>query len=74
MITSIGKTFEGTVENGLIRLSGGVILPDKAKVYVTVPGAVADETAHIRSPRLVHPEQAMDFVKQVVECCEDARV
>ena len=31
-------TFEGFVENGQIRLSGSIHLPEKAKVYVVVPG------------------------------------
>ncbi len=30
-------TFQGTVENGQVRLAGNVRLPEKAKVYVVVP-------------------------------------
>ena len=30
-------TFQGTVENGQVRLSADVRLPEKAKVYVVVP-------------------------------------
>lgn len=30
--------------------------------------------ARIRSPRLVHPEQSVDFVKEVIEVTDDARV
>lgn len=62
-------TYEGVVENGCVQLSGGVVLPDKAKVYVVVPEDVLEiqvqPTSHIASPRLVHPEQARDFVKEV---------
>jgi hypothetical protein len=74
MSTLMGGTFEGTVENGLIRLSEGVVLPDKAKVYVIVPGVVGEKPITIRSPRLAHPEQAADFVKEVLECREDAQL
>ena len=34
----------------------------------------ARESARLRSPRLVHPEQAVDFVKEVIEVTDDARV
>ena len=30
-------TFQGTVENGQVRLAADVRLPEKAKVYVVVP-------------------------------------
>ncbi len=30
-------TYQGTVENGLVRLAGNVRLPENAKVYVIVP-------------------------------------
>lgn len=30
--------------------------------------------ARMRSPRLVHPEQAVNFVKEVIEVTDDARV
>ena len=30
-------TFQGTVENGQVRLAGDVHLPENAKVYVVVP-------------------------------------
>ena len=32
-------TYQGTVENGQVRLAGGVRLPENAKVYVIVPDA-----------------------------------
>lgn len=31
------KTFQGTIEKGLVRLPADVLLPDKMKVYVVVP-------------------------------------
>jgi len=60
-------TIEASVENGQIRLPPSVRLPEKAKVYVVVPDAEVSTTAYVGSPRLVHPEQAIDFVKEVVE-------
>ncbi len=59
-------TLEGVVENGQIRLPATVRLPEKAKVYVVIPDAEVQASAYIGSPRLVHPEQAADFEKQVV--------
>jgi hypothetical protein len=60
-------TFEGIVENGQIRLSDSVRLPEKAKVYVVVPGSEEFPAAYVGSPRLVHREQAADFEKEVLE-------
>ena len=60
-------TIEGVVENGRIRLPASVLLPEKAKVYVVVPDVEVPPIACIGSPRLVHPEQAADFRKEVVE-------
>ena len=68
-------TYEGVVENGQVRLPAAVTLPEKAKVYVVVPGVFDMEVQRvpkIPSPRLVHPEQAADFVKEVVEERTDA--
>jgi hypothetical protein len=63
-------TYEGVVQNGRVQLPAGVSLPEKAKVYVVVPGVIEMETprvAHIYSPRLAHPQQAKDFVKEVFD-------
>ncbi len=67
-------TFEGIVENGLIRLRDDVTLPEHTKVYVVIPDFEATPQAHVYSPRLLHPEQAADFVKQVVEVDADAQL
>ncbi|HEX2200493.1 MAG TPA: hypothetical protein VHH93_00515 [Gammaproteobacteria bacterium] len=67
-------TFQGTVENGQIRLPAGVRLPEKAKVYVVIPDIEIPSFAYIGSPRLAHPEQAADFKKEVIEEIEDASV
>lgn len=60
-------TFEAIVENGQIRLPPSVRLPEKAKVYVVIPGIEAPSAAFIGSPRLARPEQASDFQKEVIE-------
>ena len=66
------STIEGIVESGQIRLLGNVKLPESAKVYVVVPDVAISPTARIPSPRLVHSEQAREFVKQVFEASADA--
>jgi hypothetical protein len=59
--------YEGVVENGCIHLPAGVSLPEKAKVYVVVPDASTEPAlAYIASPRLARPEQAVDFIKEVL--------
>jgi len=65
-------TYEATVENGQIRLSEPVHLPERATVYVIVPGVEEAPRFHIVSPRLARPETAADFVKEVTEEPRDA--
>ena len=63
-------TYEGYVENGCVHLPPDAVLPDKTRVYVVVPEVIEvaiPPLPRIRSPRLVHPEQAADFVKEVFE-------
>jgi hypothetical protein len=72
-MTSV-RTYEGRVEDGQIRLRGNIALPDETRVYVVVPEMADDQPTGIRSPRLVHPEQAGDFVKEVLEVQNDAVV
>lgn len=69
-----GATYEGIVENGNVRLTDGIPLPEMTKVYVVVPDAEPQRVVHLRSPRLVHPEQAKDFIKEVIEEGTDAGV
>jgi hypothetical protein len=58
-------TLEGIVDHGQIRLPPHVRLPEKARVYVLVPDVQVEATARIASPRLLHPEQAADFIMEV---------
>jgi hypothetical protein len=60
-------TIEGVVENGQIRLPAAIRLPERTKVYVVIPDVEVQPIAYIGSPRLVHPEQAADFTKEVIE-------
>jgi hypothetical protein len=60
-------TYEATVENGQIKLPAAVHLPDHTKVFVVVPGVEVVPPTRINSPRLAHPQQASDFVKEVVK-------
>lgn len=67
-------TFEGFVKDGQIRLRGNVTLPEDSEVYVVIPDFEAVPRAHVLSPRLVHPEQAADFAKQVIQVVDDANL
>jgi hypothetical protein len=70
-------TYEGVVENGCVQLPEDARLPEKSKVFVVVPGIEMVEMprrARIMSPRLAHPEQAKDFVKEVRPETSDAGV
>jgi hypothetical protein len=65
-------TYEATVENGQIRLSEDVRLPEHAKIYVVVPGVEEAIAFHVGSPRLARPDVAGDFAKEVAEEPPDA--
>jgi len=67
-----GRTFEGTVEDGQIKLPDGVVLPENTKVYVVVPAMASDEASHQRSPRLAHSQHIQEFRKQVIDTDTDA--
>jgi len=67
-------TFEGVVEHGQIRLKDAVRLPEKTKVYVLVPDIQISRAARVFSPRLVDPEQIVDFELEVIEGSSDAGV
>lgn len=60
-------TLEGIVEQGQIRLPVDIHLPEKTKVYVIVPSVQREPIRRIASPRLAHPEQAIDFRMEIVE-------
>jgi hypothetical protein len=60
-------TLEGVVEKGQIRLPSDLRLPDKTKVYVVIPGMQVENLAHVFSPRLADPSQAIDFKLEVLE-------
>lgn len=59
----------GIAEDGQIRLTEAVCLPEKTLVYVVVPEVPNEfrstSSLRISSPRLANPKQASDFVKAV---------
>ena len=61
------QTYEAVYENGAIHPPANVRLPEHTRVYIVVPELEAGRAYHVRSPRLVHPEQSADFVMDVVE-------
>ena len=68
-------TYEGVVQNGRVQLPAEVVLPEKAKVYVVVPGVLETElqrVAHVYSPRLADPADAIHFKMEVREEGTDA--
>ena len=67
-------TYEATVENGQIKLLESADLPEHTRVFVVVPGVEATPTYRVSSPRLAHPEQVADFIKEVVEEPRDAGI
>ncbi len=67
-------TYEGFIENGKVRLPDNIHLPERAKVYVIVPDVALESLAYIGSPKLVHPEQAEDFKKEVIQEINDASI
>jgi len=67
-------TVEGIVENSQSRLRDNVTLPEHTRVYVVIPDVETAPQAHVYSPRLVHPEQAADFAKQIIEVPADAEL
>ena len=59
--------FEGVIENGQIRLKTDIRLPEKTRAYVIISDLGTRQVVHVYSPRLAHPEQAVDFEKKVIE-------
>jgi len=66
--------YEGVIENGIIKLKTNVNLPEKMRVYVIIPNLETEKTVRVYSPRLVHPEQAVDFKKEIIEESSNAGV
>lgn len=61
-------TLEGVVEQGQIKLTSDVRLPEHTKVYIIVPDIQLEQRGvSLHSPRLARPEQAADFEMEVIE-------
>lgn len=67
-------TLEGIVENGQIRLTTGVRLPEHARVYIIIPDAQIEQVASVKTPRLANPDQVADFQMEVTEEQADAEL
>ena len=65
-------TIEGIVDNGQIKLTSDVRLPENAKVYVVVPDMKIEQTVRLFSPRLKNPDQTTEFDMEIVEDSSDA--
>ena len=65
---------KGIVENGKVRLTENISLPENANVYVIVENSSQSLSAQIRTPRLANPKQAADFRKQIVEISDNASI
>ena len=61
------KTLEAYIENGQIKLVKERLLPEKMKVYVIVSDTNWEPDFFVGSPRLMHPEQAAHFIKEMSE-------
>ena len=61
------QTYKAVYENGTIQLPANLRLPEHTKVYIVAPELEAGRTHPVRSPRLVHREQAADFVLEMIE-------
>ncbi len=59
------KTYQGVVDNGIIRLDPEIRLPENLQVFVVVPEIVDERPLQIHSPRLVHRNQLPGFAKEV---------
>lgn len=59
-------TYEGIVENGQVRITSDACLPENTRVYIVVPVVETAESGYVGSPRLVHPQDARDFHKEVI--------
>ncbi len=68
-----GRTYEGMIIDGQIRLSEPLHLTERSRVLVTVPEEAQPLTGHVYTPRLAQPEQAKDFAMEVEEV-RDAHV
>lgn len=60
-------TYEGVVENGDVTLPPDDDIPENTGVDVLLPEPDPQRTYKVLSPRLAHPEQAKDFLKEVIE-------
>ncbi|MDQ3134085.1 MAG: hypothetical protein M3Q76_04655 [Acidobacteriota bacterium] len=59
-------TLEGIVEQGQIKITSSIRLPEHTKVYIVVPDAEVEHTVHLHTPRLAHSEEVADFTMEII--------
>lgn len=64
-------TIQGVVENGQIKLSEAIEIPDETIVYVVVPTVQPRRVARVMSPRAVRPEKLENLEREVIELADD---
>lgn len=64
-------TIQGVIENGQVRLTEAIEIPDKTTVYVLVPAIEPVRTARIRSPRVVGGEKLENLERETIELADD---
>lgn len=67
-------TYEGVVEQGLIKLKNGLRLREKTTVYVVVPEPQTIAPPTIYTPRLANSQQADEFKMKAAEVHPDAEL
>jgi hypothetical protein len=60
-------THEGELENGDVTLPSLDDIPDQGRMHIWLPDLDPQRTYQVMSPRLAHPEQAEDFVHEIIE-------
>jgi len=66
------QAIKGIVENGKVRLTEDIALPENANVLVIIADSPQPTSAQIRTPRLANPRQSDDFRKQIAETGNNA--
>ncbi len=64
-------TIQGVIENGQIKLTETIEIPEKTVVYVVVPNIEPKRNPRIMSPHLVDKDRMNDFEREIIELTDD---
>ena len=64
-------TIQGVIENGQVKLSEAIQIPEKSIVYVVVPDVQPSRVVRVMSPRAVRPEKLEDLEREMIELDKD---